>query len=182
MIASRKTNREKLLAIVTVAVVLGTAIFAAIIEPQLKERKLRLEHMHQLQLKLTKMKGDLLVKDRIDNIYSQIKPLIAADGADQQQISLFTRELSDLYSKMNIKIQSVKILPITKEEFYKRLSVKIEMSGYIKNILDFVHCVETYPKPIRIEQFDLKSREIVDDVQASFLITKVVAEVAEPKI
>lgn len=176
MIAGTKNNREKLLAIIAATVILGAVTFIAIIEPQLKERKLRLERMHQLQLNLTKMKGDLLIKDRIDNIYSQIKPLIASNGTDQQEISLFTRELSDLYSKLNVRIRLVKILPIVNEEFYKRLSVKIEMSGHVKNILNFIRSVEAYPNLIRIEQFDLKAREIVDNVQASFLITKVVAE------
>lgn len=176
MIAGAKNNREKLLAIIAATVILSTVIFIAIIEPQLKERKLRLDRMHQLQLKLTRMRGDLLVKDRIDDIYSQIKPLITSNGTDQQEISLFTRELSDLYSKLNVKIRSVKILPIVNEEFYKRLSIKIEMSGHIKSLLDFILSIETYSNPVRIEQFDLKAREIMDNIQASFLITKVVAK------
>ena len=176
MITGTKNNREKLLAIITATVILGTVIFIAIIEPQLKERKLRLDRMHQLQLKLIRMRGDLLVKDRIDDIYSQIKPLITSSGTDQQEISLFTRELSDLYSKLNVKIRSVKILPIVDEEFYKRLSIKIEMSGHIKSLLDFILSIETYSNPVRIEQFDLKAREIMDNIQASFLITKVVTE------
>lgn len=176
MITGTKNNHEKLLAIITATVILGTVTFIAIIEPQLKERKLRLDRMHQLQLKLIRMRGDLLVKDRIDDIYAQIKPLITSNGTEQQEISLFTRELSDLYSKLNIKIRSVKILPIVDEEFYKRLSIKVEMSGHINSILNFILSIETYSNPVRIEQFDLKAREIMDNIQASFLITKVVAE------
>jgi Tfp pilus assembly protein PilO len=176
MIASTKNNREKLLAIIAAIVILSTVIFIAIIEPQLKERKLRLNRMHQLQLTLTRMRGDLLVKDRIDDIYLQIKPLITSSGTDQQEISLFTRELSDLYSKLNVKIRSVKILPIIDEEFYKRLAIKVEMSGHINSLLNFILSIETYSNPVRIEEFDLKTREIMDNIQASFLITKVVAE------
>jgi Tfp pilus assembly protein PilO len=176
MMASAKNSREKVLAIIAMGVILGAVIFTVIIEPELKERKTRLARMRQLQLKLTKMKGDLLIKDRIDNIYSQIEPLIVSNGTNQQEISLFTRELSDLYSKLSVRTRTVKILPIANEEFYKRLSVRIEMSGHIREILNFVLSVETYPNPIRIEQFDLKAREIVDNVQASFLVTKVVAE------
>lgn len=176
MITGTKNNHEKLLAIITATVILGTVIFIAIIEPQLKQRKLRLDRMHQLQLKLTRMRGDLLVKDRIDDIYSQIEPLITGSGTDQQEISLFTRELSDLYSKLNVKIRSVKILPIVDEEFYKRLSIRVEMSGHINSLLNFILSIETYSNPVRIEQFDLKAREIMDNIQASFLITKVVVE------
>lgn len=174
--ASAKKSREKVLAIIAISVILGAVAFTAIIEPQLKERKARLALMRQLQLKLTKMKGDLLLKDRIDDIYSQIEPLIAGNGTNQQEISLFTRELSDLYSKLNVKTKTIKILPIINEEFYRRLSVKIEMSGHVREILNFILSVETYPNPIRIEQFDIKAREITDNIQASFLVTKVVAE------
>jgi len=171
-----KKNHDKLLAIIVAILILSVIIFTAIIEPQLKERRIRVERMHQLQLDLAKMKGDLLIKDRIDSIYSQIKPLIISNGTDQREISLFTRELNDLYSELDIKIRSVKILPISDEEFYKRLSVKIEMSGHIKNILSFIFSIENHPIPIRIEQLDLRAGEIVDNVQASFLITKIVAE------
>jgi len=173
---SAKKSREKVLAIITISVILGAVAFTVIIEPQLKERKAHLAHMRQLQLKLTKMKGDLLLKDRIDDIYSQIEPLIASNGTDQQEISLFTRELSDLYSKLNVRTKTIKILPIISEEFYRRLSVKIEMSGHVREILNFILSVETYPNPIKIEQFDIKVREIVDNIQASFLVTKVVAQ------
>ena len=173
---SIKNNREKILAIITAIVIISTLTFITIIEPQLKVRKTHLAHMRQLQLKMMKMKGDLLIKDRIDSIYSQIEPLIVSNGTDQQEISLFTRELRNLYLKLRVNTRTIKILPITKEEFYKRLSVRIEMSGHIKEILNFIHSVEAHSNPIRIEQFDIKAREIMDNVQASFLITKVVAE------
>jgi Tfp pilus assembly protein PilO len=174
--ANSKNSREKVLAILAISVILGVVTFTVVIEPQLKVRKARLARMHQLQLKLTKMKGDLLIKDRIENIYSQIEPLIASSGTNQQEISLFTRELSNMYSKLNVRTKTIKILPITNEEFYRRLSIKIEMSGHIREILTFILSVETHPNPVRIEQFDIKAREILDNVEASFLVTKVVAE------
>lgn len=176
MSGGTKNNHEKPLAVTAALVIIGAVAFTAIIKPQLKRRKLHLERMHELQLKLTRMKGDLLIKDRIDNIYSEIEPLITGSGTDQQEISQFTRELSNLYSKPNVKIRSVKILPIANEKFYRRLSIKIEMSGLVRNILNFILSVEKYPHPIRIEQFTLKAREIADNVRASFLITKVIAE------
>ena len=176
MRTSAGQNREKLLAVVAAMVIVGTVVFSVVINPQLKERKLRLARMHQLQLKLTKMKGDLLIKDRIDDAYSQIEPLITSNGTEQQEISLLTRQLNDLYSRLNVKIRSVKILPTVTEDFYRRLSIKIEMAGHIRDILKFVSLVETYPNPIRIEQFGVKAREIADDIQSSFLITKVVSK------
>jgi Tfp pilus assembly protein PilO len=170
-----RKNREKLLAVITAVVIFGALIFNVIINPQLKERKQRIERIGRLQLKLAKMQGDLLIKDRIDGIYSQVEPLIAGAGTDQQEISLFTRQMSDLYSVPNVKIRSVKILPGVKETFYRRLSIKIEMSGHIKEVLKFIFAIETYPKPVRIEQLELKAQENKDNVQVSLLISKVVS-------
>jgi Tfp pilus assembly protein PilO len=177
MAAVMKNNREKLLAALTAAIMAGAVTFITIIEPQLKERQAHLERMHDLQLQLTKMRGDLLIKDRIDEIYAQIGTLIVSNGTEQQEKSLFTRELSNLYSRLDVKIRSITILPPMNEEFYTRLAVKIEMSGHIRNILNFIFAAEMHASPIRIEQFDLKTREIFDNIRVSFLITKVVAKV-----
>jgi Tfp pilus assembly protein PilO len=171
-----RNNREKFLAVITVSVVVCAVIFVVIIEPQLEKRGASLERMHQLQLRLTKMKGDLLIKDRIDSVYSQIEPLLADNGTDQQEKSRFTRELSGLYSKLNVTITSTTILPTVEEQFYRRLSAKIEMRGHVREVFNFVLAVETNPNPIKIEQFQFKAREIIDDINASFLVTKVVAK------
>lgn len=170
------TTREKLLAIITAIIAFGAIIFAVIIEPQLDKRKTRLARMHQLQLKLTKMRGDLLIKDRIDKIYLQIEPLITSRGSDQQEISAFTRELRDMYLRLNVNVKTINILPTVNEEYYRRLSVKIEMQGYIRDILKFIFSVEKSPKPVRIERFDLISRETVDNVQMTFVLSKVVSK------
>jgi Tfp pilus assembly protein PilO len=168
-------KHEKSLALITVVIILATVLFTVIIDPQLKKHQQRLHDLNQLQLKLTKLRGDILVKDRIDRAYAQIEPLLATSQNDQQEISTFTRDVSDLYSKLNTKIRSVKILPPASESFYRSLSIKIEMSGNIKDILKFIHAVEIHPSPLRIEQLDIKAQETNDTVQASLLISKVIS-------
>ena len=171
-----RIGRQTFLAVTTVLLIVAVALFTLIIEPQLQERKARLARMRELQSKLARLQADLLVQNRVDRMYEQIEPLIAGTGTDQQQMSVFTRELTDLYSTLNVKTRSVKLLPTVKEEFYRLLSVKIEMQGHIQDILQFILLVEAHARALRIEQFGLKAREITDEVYASFLVTKVVAE------
>ncbi len=171
-----RIGRQTFLAVTTVLLIVAVALFTLIIEPQLQERKARLARMRELQSKLARLQADLLVQNRVDRMYEQIEPLIAGTGTDQQQMSVFTRELTDLYSTLNVKTRSVKLLPTVKEEFYRLLSVKIEMQGHIQDILQFILLVEAHASALRIEQFGLKAREITDEVYASFLVTKVVAE------
>lgn len=173
--AGTKNNRQKILAVITVVVVVCAFVFSFVVEPQLKRRQDCLAQMNKLQLMLTRMKGDLLIKDRIDNIYAQLEPIIAGEGTDQQEKSGFTRELSELYSKLDVTVTSTTMLPTAKEEFYRRLSAKVQMHGNVREIFRFILAVEAHSSPVRIEQFDFKAREIADDINATFLVTKVVA-------
>jgi Tfp pilus assembly protein PilO len=168
-------SREKLLAVITAAILAAVFIFTAVIEPQLKRHRQISGELAQLQLDLTKAKGNLMVKDRIEKIYSQIEPLIVAEGTEQQQISGFTRLLDQIYSKLNVKIMSVKILPIADENYYRRLSIRIEMAGHIEDFLKFIEAIEEHPEPIRIEQFDLTAEESKDSVRVSMIISKIVS-------
>ncbi len=171
-----RLGRQTVLAGMAVLVIFGVGIFTFMVEPQLRERKACLVRQRELQAKLAKLHADLLVRNRVDKLYEQIEPLIAGTGNDQQEISVFTRELSDLYSALNVRMRSVKLLPTTREEFYRLLSVKIEMQGHVRDVVRFILSIEAHAGAIRIEQFGLKAREIADEVQASFLVTKVVAD------
>jgi Tfp pilus assembly protein PilO len=168
-------KREKLLAIVTTVILGSIFLFTTIIDPQLKKHKTLSNRLSQLQLELTRARGNLLIKDRIEKAYTQIEPLIAAQGSQQQQISNFTRLLDQIYSKLNVKIRSVKILPVTNENYYRKLTIKIEMKGFVEDFLKFIEVVEQHTEPIRIEQLDLTSQEAKDTVMASMIISKVVS-------
>jgi len=169
-----KNKRETTLAVATVVVLVGILIFVTIIEPQLKRHATLDDKLRELQIQLTQMKSDMRIKDRIEQMYSQIEPLIASDRTDQQEISLLTRQLNDLYASRPLKIRSVKILPITQAEFYKQVSVKIEMSGKIKDIIAFVNSIEQYTQPITIERFDLRASDRTDHVRVWFRISKII--------
>lgn len=169
-------SREKLLAVITAVVLAAVFLFTVVIDPQLKRHRELSQEFAQLQLELTRARGNLLVKDRIEKIYSQIEPLIVAESSQQQQISGFTRLLDQIYSKLSVKIRSVKILPVADENYYRRLSIRIEMIGHVKDFLKFIEAIKEHPDPIRIEQFGLTAQESKDSVRVSMVISKIVSE------
>ncbi|HPS55057.1 MAG TPA: type 4a pilus biogenesis protein PilO, partial [Sedimentisphaerales bacterium] len=166
-------------AVLTMTVITAAVIFVSIVNPKLTEHKTKLQQLSNLQLRLTKIKNDILIKDRIDNLYQQIEPLLESGENQQQEISLFTRQLSDIYSNLDMKIRSVKILPVNNDDFYRKLAIKLEMSCHIKELLTFVHELETIDQPVKIEKLDLKTDDTVDNIKLSLLISKVVAKTPE---
>lgn len=173
-------KREKLLAIITAATLGLVLLFTAIIDPQLKKHKILSSQLAQLQLDLTRARGNLRIKDRIEKAYVQISPLIATQNSQQQQKSNFTRLLDQIYSKLNVKIRSVRLLPPTDENHYQKLSIRIEMKAFVKDFIKFVDAVEQHTEPIRIEQFDLTSQETKDAIMVSMIISKIVSAPDKP--
>jgi hypothetical protein len=112
-------------------------------------------------------------------LYQQIEPLLESGENQQQEMSLFTRQLSDIYSKLNVKIRSVKILPVSNENFYRKLAIKLEMSCHVKELLKFVYELETIGEAVKIEKLDLKTADIADNLRLCLLISKVVAKTPE---
>ena len=71
-------KRQKVLAIATAAILISIFLFTTIIDPQLKKHKGLTSRLSQLQLDLTRARGNLLIKDSIEKAYIQIDPLMAA--------------------------------------------------------------------------------------------------------
>lgn len=168
-------KREKALAIAAGSVVAGVLLFTMIVDPQLQKHKVLAAQLAQFQLDLTRARGNLRAKDRIDKAYTQIEPLIVASGNRQQQISDFTRLLDQMYSRSDVKIRSVKILPVTDENYYQKLAIRIEMTVPVRQFLEFIQAVEQHSEPIRIEQLNMTAQETTDTITASMIISKVVA-------
>jgi Tfp pilus assembly protein PilO len=169
-------KREKLLAVITGAIITATFLFTAVIDPQLERHKSLLRDLSELELELTKAQRNLVARERVERAYSQIEPLIAGEGSLQQQKSGFTRLLDEICSQLSFKNRLVRILPVAEEEYYRRLSIRVEMTGQMSDFLKFVRVIEERPEPIKIEQLELAAQESKDIVRISVVISKIVAE------
>jgi hypothetical protein len=181
MTDSMKLNKREISFGVITLVLLGIVfLFTAVVDPQLKKHKILSRQLDRLQLDMTKARKNLLIKDRTDKIYDQIESLLDAENNQQRQISAFTRRLDMIYSQLNIKIRSIKILPVSNDNYYQRLSIKIEMAGHVKDFLKFIETINGHEEPIRIEQFELTAQETKDNIIASVIVSKIVHEKLKP--
>lgn len=164
-------QREKILGIITASFILAVLFSIGILEPQIKKHDSLRKKLNDLQVRYTKMQTDLLMQDRIKRSYDQMQHLIEDAETEQQQISVFTGELSDLFSS---KAKSVKFLPSLKEKHYSKLSIKADMVVNIQYFLQLIEHIRKLNKPIQIESFELRAQEATDLVHVSLVITKIV--------
>jgi len=171
----KSASRSKLLLCLLVGATLAAFLGSLIVNPQLQRFRRRCRDLQQLQSRLARMRADLLIKDRIDAFYRRHADMLAGTGPDQQEISRFTSTLNELYLPLDVKIRSVKILPVVQEPFYRKLSLKMEIVAPAPRILRFIAALAALPEPVKVEQCSIHADETPDSLQAAFLITKILA-------
>lgn len=170
----RLNSRERLLASIT-ATVVGLAVgYHWLLEPQL-DRQAELEReVGQLQISLTRMQANLLLKDKIERQYEELKNLVRHSGSSSQEMARFARLLSEICSPLGMTTKSVRPLPDVNAGFYRKFMLQVEMSGSLADIADFLAAVNRVQEPIRIERMQLTCQDRPDLLAASIVVTRVV--------
>ena len=168
-------KREKLLLVLTVVLVASVFVYSSVIEPQMVKRSQLLDEYRQKQTQLTKMQADILVKDRIESSYQEIEPLIKSTGNDQEEMSAFSQEFQELNSEFSLKPKMIKFLPVVNNQDYRKILVKVELTGGIRNIVDFISSVENDKKAMKFEKVSFVAKNRDDNIQLSFVLSKVIS-------
>ena len=169
-------KREKFLLVSTLVLVVSWAFYSWVAWPLIEQYRSGKVEVGELSVALAKMKADVLLKDEIDREYEQVKGLLFSESQSAgQDISDFTSELGGLYSRFNVRVRTIKIQPAVNSEAYKKLTIKMELAGNIREIAGFVSALDKLEKPIKIERLELRADRMADSVVAGFVLTKIVA-------
>ena len=88
--------REKILKVTAAGVIILAFLFTFLIDPQMAKFHQARRSAQELQLKLIKMKGDLLLKDTIDETYAQVGEVIEAISPEGQNDASHLAELAGI--------------------------------------------------------------------------------------
>lgn len=174
-------KREKLLAIVTGILILTTVVYSSVLKPQINKRAELLSELTQKKIMFTEMQADILIKDRIEDSYARMASQLESDRTDQEEKSIFSQEFQTLNSKFNLKPDFIKFLPMIKNEFYRKILIKVELKGGINNIVEFISNVENEKQTIKFEEISFLTRDRDDNIQLSFVLSKVISNASGNK-
>lgn len=168
-------KRETFLAIVTGILILSVTVFSMILEPQVTKRKKLLRELREKQTTYTKMSGEILLKTRVDEDYARTESLLQSTGTRQEEMSAFSQEFQSLNAKFNLEPRTIDFMPMIKNDFYRKILVKVELNGGIKNILDFISNVENEKKTMKFEKVRFIAKDRDDHIQFKFVLSKVIS-------
>lgn len=168
-------RRERILSMLAGCLVGGLVIYKVCVGGVLAGYSEARAKTRELAVEWAKVQADVKVRDAMEEKYSRIEPMLANSGVEQRDISTFTRETGRVYSQRNLKVRSVRILPMTKGEYYGKLSLRVELSGEIGEILKLLGDIERMDSPVRVEEFEVSVQDRADNVRACFVISKMVS-------
>lgn len=168
-------RRERVLGIITAMMIGGFILYKIFMGGMIAGYSEARAKTRELAGEWGKVQADIKVRDEMEVMYSQVKPMLANGGVEQRDISAFTRETSRLYSQRNLKVRSVRILPTTKGEYYGKLALRVELSGEVGEILKLLGDIEGMDSPVRVEELEVSVQDRADNVRAGFVISKMVS-------
>ncbi len=167
-------QRERILGGLTLMVVGGSGLFAWFIDPALARHAVLQEEVGRLEVSLTRMRANMLLKDKIEARYEELKGLARESGSPAQEMAQVASLLSRLCSPLSLQTRSVRPLPDTDEGFYRKHAFRLEMEGNVTEVAKFLAAVAQASDPIRVERIELICKNRPEFVTVTLVVTKVV--------
>ena len=168
-------KREKRLGAAFAVVAVGAVFYTQLLEPALHRRSLLTQQVFDLRVRLAKMRGDLLLRDRVEQRYARLSSQIRQTVSPDQETARFLVELEKLSAGLALGVTSVKPTPPTVTPTHTRLAVRIDLAGPTMELARFLGAIEQDDSAIRVERLQIVCRKRPGFVNANLTISKALA-------
>ena len=174
MTNDRNYERQRSIAVITIIVIIAALLYLLVVAPAItKIRKQKLA-MLQLRAELSRVRADMKAKDRTEQQYEKVKFLFSSAGSAQQDISQFSKQLNSMYADVDIQIRSIKIMPVEEHKYYRKISIKLEFTGPVRDVFMLLFKIET-AAAISIDKMAIRAGRSIDKITATVLLSKITA-------
>ena len=170
-----KNKREKFIGVSAVIFLVGVMFYVLVVEDGMARYRAKANELDAVKVGYAKMRSDMMLKDRIAEKFGEIESSVVSSGNSQQEISVFSNELNDIYSKFGVSVRSIKILPVVNEKFYRKIKIRFEVEGQAKEVLRLIEAMESKEQAYRFEKVNIKAKQTRDNVNCGFVVSKIVS-------
>lgn len=168
-----KNKREKVVGVMAGVFLVSVMFYVMVVEDGIVKYRDKTRELESVKIGYFKMRSDMMLKDRITKKFGEIEDSVASAGGAQQEISAFSNELNNIYSKFGVSVRSIKILPVVNEEFYRKIKIKLEVEGGAKEIARLIEGIEENEQAYNLEKINIKAKQTTDNVVCGFVISKI---------
>lgn len=142
----KKLNkRETIILIICLGLLLVFAVRQFIIVP-LWERAGNIDSQIRVsQARLNKARQTLLLRDSVKEHYQKLVRLIGTAGSDAQEMSAMVDKVQAAANRAGVHVANIQPQKALNKEPVSFFPVELEISGQWKNIIQFIHALQSSP-------------------------------------
>jgi Tfp pilus assembly protein PilO len=150
------------------AVIVMIAVFALLQYQPLRSRALAVEQIKAIQLSAG-TKTETQIKN-LPTLKSQLKEMQAKVGdynakvPDERRLGVFLQEIADVMNKHNLSEQMVQPDSEMQAGNISCIPVRMQCSGSLQQIFEFLKSLQTVERLVRIEQVQLKNDQNMNGI------------------
>ncbi|SJZ86086.1 type IV pilus inner membrane component PilO [Selenihalanaerobacter shriftii] len=158
---SNLTSREQKLLIVGLIIIMGTAFYIGIYQPQVKtlssnQQKVK-QAMKDLRLKSIMLKKRSTLEERYKKMLAKLNQKEENFLSKNQKPKLIM-DLNDLALKTNVNLVSTDPLQMDKDNIYIQFPVRVKLKGTYGNIINFLKEINNLSYLVRVKNLKLSSQ------------------------
>lgn len=174
----RLSAREKIWLLVSVLCIFAWVVDSRVVEPVVRGLK-------QLGMEIKEEKRnlaiDMAVLSRSRSVLTEYEGIRKALGESSPLVGTEMKdEISELARQNGVDLPSMEDRAAIKKDFYAEYVVEIgKFETDIKNLLGFLHAVQTSPGMLRVMKLSLTPAKVTGHVKGAMVITKLVLSGAQ---
>lgn len=169
---SRLTKREKLLAALTISVVMALALFIFIVDPAYKKWLELGGDVKSANARLLKNLKLLANKNNLEKEYDKYKQYIQKGAAEEEEVSSILKEIEATAAASSVNITSIKPKGTKSFKEYKKFTVEVAGEAKLSGFLKFIYDLEGSKKLLKVERLVLTLKNAQSDTLRGTLIIR----------
>jgi len=166
-------KREKIILMVTCAVISFSLLFRFIIEPLLAKNEILNKEIKVTQLKLKKYLRLLSQKEYLKGSYAKISGGVNIPQEGEDASTGILAEIENLARDSNLRIIDMRPQSQKSLSSYKESYVELRAEGDMESCLKFIYNIENSLSLLAVKKFQLSALPGSSSLEASFLISQV---------
>jgi Tfp pilus assembly protein PilO len=152
------SKREKFLSIITLGILFIVLFCNFVIAPLFSKMESLNEKIRTNEIRLERNLKIISRKDDIQSQYSKYSQLLKQKNSDEQEMALFLAGIEAIARKVAIRITDMKPRDIKTEDFFKRLTVDIELEANLGELTEFIYNLQNASDLYVIDRFRIEKK------------------------
>ena len=142
--------------------------------PMLRRREAIRVRLAEAELQQRVVQRNLLARSAVEESFAGLKEYLQEERSDEEELSSFLESLDEMFSRMSLRIGTMRALPPEAAPSFKKHTVQLEVTGSLSQVSRLITEISRSRLPIRTERLDVIASSTPGHVHATLWVSEVI--------